>query len=85
MEDVALLADTKEEFYALHSWHLLNCNYVWRKLLRSYTNGVSLDSDTASFEHIVHCATLNNATWHGTALNALATIASNSLIAGDVD
>jgi hypothetical protein len=85
LEEVALMADTNEGFYAIHSWHLAHCNYVWRKLLRSLTNGITIDSDTASLKHIVHCGSLESSDWHNTSLNALATFASNSLIAGKLD
>lgn len=85
LEEVSLLADTENGFYAIHAWHLAHCNYVWRKLLRSYTNGIAMDNDTASLGHIVHCGMLESSKWHNTSLNSLATFASNTLIAGNID
>lgn len=79
LEEVALLADTDRGFYSIHAWHLVHCNYSWRKLFRSYTTGIKMDKEILSMGHIKHCGMLEGPTYHNFSLNSLATVLSNSL------
>lgn len=82
LEEVALLADTDRGFYTVHAWHLVHCNFSWRKLFRAQTTGVIMDKDKNSLEHIAHCGMLEGPKYHNLTLNSLATAVRNSLHGG---
>ena len=84
-EEVSLLADTDMGFYTIHEWHLVHCNYSWRKLFRAQQTGVVMDREKNSLEHIAHCGMLEGPKYHNLTLNSLATGVTNSLKKGGGD
>lgn len=75
--DVAMLADTKRYFYATHEWHLVHCNYSWRKLYRSQMTGVIMDKDKLPYDHIIHCGMLEGPKYHHLVLQEIRTKVSD--------
>ncbi|KAL3424519.1 hypothetical protein PVAG01_03800 [Phlyctema vagabunda] len=80
--EVSMMADTNEFFYTSHEWHLVHCNYTWRKLFRSQMNGVIMDREKLSLEHISHCGMLEGPKYHHLKLDTIATQLRNSLLQG---
>ncbi|KAH8819352.1 hypothetical protein F5884DRAFT_760320 [Xylogone sp. PMI_703] len=80
--EVSMFSDTNNFFYASHEWHLVHCNFSWRKLFRSQMNGVVMDKQKLSLEHISHCGMLEGPKYHHLALDAIATRLRNSLLPG---
>ncbi|GAB0137726.1 hypothetical protein EsDP_00005981 [Epichloe bromicola] len=56
VDEVALFADSPEKyFYSTPRWHLMHCNYYWRKMFRSHLNGVQIEGRYNSERHVKHC------------------------------
>jgi hypothetical protein len=80
--EVSMMSDTNNYFYATHEWHLVHCNFSWRKLFRSQMNGVIMDREKLSLEHISHCGMLEGPKYHHLQLDTIATQLRNSLLEG---
>jgi len=80
--DVSMFSDTNNYFYATHEWHLVHCNFSWRKLFRSQWTGVIMDREKLSLEHIAHCGMLEGPKYHHLELQAIRTQLRNSLLEG---
>lgn len=80
--EVSMLSDTNKYFYADHRWHLVHCNFSWRKLFRSQMTGVIMDRQKNSLEHIAHCGMLEGPKYHHLPLDVIATQLRNSLLLG---
>jgi hypothetical protein len=80
--EVSMMSDTNNYFYATHEWHLVHCNFSWRKLFRSQMNGVIMDREKLSLEHISHCGMLEGPKYHHLQLDTIATQLRNSLLVG---
>jgi hypothetical protein len=70
LSEVSLYADNTKHFYATYEWHIVHCNYSWRKMFRSITNKVVLEPGRNNLGHISHCLKI---TALGLPLQSLAT------------
>jgi len=55
MDDLASMANTGQRWYSTREWHLLHCNFYWRKKTRSAQTGVVLEKRYDTVDHIAHC------------------------------
>lgn len=55
LTEVSLLADTGDHLYATEGWHLMHCNYSWRKQLRAPATGTTIEDRYYRIEHVEHC------------------------------
>ncbi|KAK0616936.1 hypothetical protein B0T14DRAFT_568502 [Immersiella caudata] len=77
--DLARLGDTNGVWYSTREWHLVHCNFYWRKLLRARQNGRPLvETRYDNMGHIVHCGEIAKQTTPMQKISVLASVVLTS-------
>jgi hypothetical protein len=48
------MGDTMDYWYSTHEWHVMHCNFTWRKRFRMKKTGIRMENSD-SIGHIRHC------------------------------
>ena len=56
--EVSLLADSGKPFFGTEQWHVMHCNYSWRKQLRAPNTGCAIEDRYYKIQHVEHCGML---------------------------
>ena len=53
--DIALMGGTSKLWYSTKEWHVVHCNFYWRKKFRMKKTGRLIERRYDRMEHIRHC------------------------------
>ena len=57
VQAISALADTPDTvFYNEHRWHVVHCQFYWRKAVRALRLGTTVEPRYSSERHAIHCA-----------------------------
>lgn len=54
-DDIAMMAETMDHWYSIKEWHVVHCNFYWRKRFRMKETGKLMERRNDNIKHIRHC------------------------------